>query len=69
MCAVCPRACLAWPGAQELVEGDISRSAELAAYFTHCQLQPVHTALSVRSAMTISFKLKNYATCATFCRR
>lgn len=31
--------------------------------------QPVHTALSLRSAMTIFFKLKNLATCAHFCRR
>jgi len=28
-----------------------------------------HTALSLRSAMTIFFKLKNLATCAHFCRR
>jgi coatomer protein complex subunit alpha (xenin) len=33
------------------------------------QPQPVHTALSLRSAMTIFFKLKNLATCAHFCRR
>lgn len=31
--------------------------------------QPVHTALSLRSAMTTFFKLKNLATCAHFCRR
>lgn len=54
---------------KELREDDIGRAAELAAYFTHCQLQPVHLALSLRSAMSIFFKLKNYATCATFCRR
>jgi hypothetical protein len=54
---------------KELREDDVSRAAELAAYFTHCQLQPVHTALSLRSAMSIFFKLKNYATCANFCRR
>jgi hypothetical protein len=51
------------------VKDDEGRNAELAAYFTHCRLQPVHTALSLRSAMTIFFKLKNFATCATFCRR
>lgn len=45
------------------------RAAELAAYFTHCNLQRVHLALSLRSAMTTFFKLKNYNTCATFCRR
>jgi len=54
---------------KELREDDVGRAAELAAYFTHCNLQPVHMALSLRSAMTIFFKLKNYATCATFCRR
>jgi coatomer protein complex subunit alpha (xenin) len=55
---------------KEIKDGeDAGRNAELAAYFTHCKLQPVHTALSLRSAMTIFFKLKNFATCATFCRR
>ena len=48
---------------------DPVRTAELAAYFTHAKLQPVHQALSLRSAMSIFFKLKNYGTCATFCRR
>jgi coatomer protein complex subunit alpha (xenin) len=42
---------------------------ELAAFFTHCNLQPVHLALSLRSAMTIFFKHNNKATCMTFCRR
>ena len=32
-------------------------------------LQRVHLALSLRSAMSLFFKMKNYATCATFCRR
>lgn len=55
---------------KELKDGeDVARNAELAAYFTHCRLQAVHTALSLRSAMTIFFKIKNFATCATFCRR
>jgi coatomer protein complex subunit alpha (xenin) len=45
------------------------KAAELAAYFTHCNLQRVHLALSLRSAMTTFFKLKNFNTCATFCRR
>ena len=56
-----------WP--QELKEEDAGRAMELAAYFTHCQLQPVHLALSLRSAMTIFFKNRNLATCAHFCRR
>ena len=42
---------------------------ELAAFFTHCNLQPVHLALSLRSAMTVFFKHSNKATCVTFCRR
>jgi hypothetical protein len=45
------------------------RGMELAAYFTHCNLQPVHLALSLRSAMSIFFKAKNLSTCAHFCRR
>lgn len=32
-------------------------------------MQRVHLALSLRSAMSIFFKLKQYNTCATFCRR
>jgi len=32
-------------------------------------LQPVHQCLSLRSAMFIFFKMKNFATTATFCRR
>ncbi len=51
------------------VKDQPQRAAELAAYFTHCNLQRVHLALSLRSAMTTFFKLKNYNTCATFCRR
>jgi coatomer protein complex subunit alpha (xenin) len=54
---------------KELGASDAARAAELAAYFTHAKLQPVHQALSLRSAMSIFFKLKNHATCATFCRR
>lgn len=48
---------------------DPNRAAELAAYFTHSQLQPIHLSLSLRSAMTLFFKLKNYNTAAGFCRR
>eukprot|EP01023_Acetabularia_acetabulum_P015061 TRINITY_DN17311_c0_g1_i2.p1 TRINITY_DN17311_c0_g1~~TRINITY_DN17311_c0_g1_i2.p1 ORF type:complete len:493 (-),score=127.32 TRINITY_DN17311_c0_g1_i2:1091-2569(-) len=51
------------------VAADQKKVAELAAYFTHCNLQPVHLMLSLRAAMTLFFKLKNYATCQTFCRR
>ena len=45
------------------------RAAELAAYFTHCAMQPIHLSLSLRSAMSIFFKLKNFNTAAEFSRR
>lgn len=51
------------------MKDDPNRQAELAAYFTHCNLQPIHLSLSLRSAMSIFFKLKNFATAANFCRR
>lgn len=50
-------------------EANAARAAELAAYFTHCRLQPVHLALSLRAAMAAFFKLRNFATAATFARR
>ena len=52
-----------------LQDEDSAHAMELAAFFTHCNLQPVHLALSLRSAMTVFFKFGNKATCATFCRR
>ena len=55
--------------ARKEIKDDPNRVAELAAYFTHAKLQPVHQALSLRSAMFIFFKLRNFATTATFCRR
>lgn len=45
------------------------RSAEMAAYFTHCQLQPIHTILTLRTAVNLMFKLRNFKTCANMCRR
>ena len=48
---------------------DMKRQAELAAYFTHSPLQPIHLSLSLRSAMSLFFKLKNFNTAAGFCRR
>ena len=46
-----------------------ARAAELAAYFTHCDLQPVHLMLTLNTAQTAFFKLKNYKTCSSFARR
>jgi coatomer protein complex subunit alpha (xenin) len=45
------------------------RAAELAAYFTHCDLQPEHLNLTLRAAMGAAFKLKNYKDAASFARR
>lgn len=45
------------------------RICEMAAYFTHCQLQPVHQILTLRTAVNMFFKLKNYKTAGSFARR
>ena len=45
------------------------RVLELAAYLTHCRLQPPHRILTLDLAMSISFKLKNFASAAQFARR
>lgn len=48
---------------------DQKRLCEMAAYFTHCNLQPVHQILTLRTALNLFFKLKNYKTAASFARR
>ena len=48
---------------------DPVRGTELSAYFTHCQLQPVHLVLALRSAMGTAFKHKNFIVAASFARR
>mmetsp|Transcript_39923 Transcript_39923/g.58676 ORF Transcript_39923/g.58676 Transcript_39923/m.58676 type:complete len:1289 (+) Transcript_39923:107-3973(+) len=48
---------------------DPARSTELSAYFTHCNLQPMHLLLALRSAMGTAFKHKNYIVAASFARR
>ncbi|KAJ2941519.1 hypothetical protein O0L34_g14564 [Tuta absoluta] len=45
------------------------RTCEMAAYFTHCKLQPVHQILTLRTALNMFFKLRNYRTAASFARR
>ena len=37
---------------------DVARGLELAAYFTHCNLQPSHLMLALKSAMASAFKAK-----------
>jgi len=56
-------------GAMAEAGADPVRSTELAAYFTHCSLQPVHLLLALRSAMGTSFKHKNFIAAASFARR
>ncbi|XP_017770594.1 PREDICTED: coatomer subunit alpha [Nicrophorus vespilloides] len=45
------------------------RQCEMAAYFTHCQLQPIHQILTLRTALNMFFKLKNYRTASSFAKR
>lgn len=45
------------------------RICEMAAYFTHCNLQPIHLILTLRTALNLFFKIKNYKTAASFARR
>jgi coatomer protein complex subunit alpha (xenin) len=56
-------------GSMAAAAADPVLSTELAAYFTHCNLQPVHLLLALRSAMGTSFKHKNYIAAASFARR
>lgn len=48
---------------------NVKRSLELAAYFTHCQLQPPHLQIALRSAIGVFAKANNHATAAKFARR
>lgn len=55
-----------------LVQSDpsqVARSLELAALFTHAQMQPPHASLALRSAMTLFSKAGNYGQAAAFARR
>ncbi|KAI7861924.1 coatomer protein alpha subunit [Spinellus fusiger] len=48
---------------------NVKRALELAAYFTHCQLQASHLQLALRQAAKQAFKLKNFSTASQFARR
>lgn len=48
---------------------DHKRSCEMAAYFTHVHLQPIHQILTLRTALNLFFKLKNYQSAASFAKR
>ncbi|KZT60918.1 Coatomer, alpha subunit [Calocera cornea HHB12733] len=57
---------------RRLVQEDpdnVRRSLELAAYFTHCKLQPAHHTIALRNAMTVFTKAQNFATAAVFARK
>eukprot|EP01034_Spumella_vulgaris_P022091 gene22091-28190_t len=51
------------------VGGDVARGLELAAYFTHCNLQPSHLLLALKTAMANAFKNKNFMNAASFAKR
>ncbi|XP_068638932.1 coatomer subunit alpha-1-like [Aristolochia californica] len=51
------------------LKDDPIRQQELAAYFTHCNLQRIHLRLVLVSAMSVCFKGGNYNTAASFARR
>jgi coatomer protein complex subunit alpha (xenin) len=48
---------------------DQKRNCEMAAYFTHCDLQSVHSLLTLRTALNLFYKIKNFKTAASFARR
>lgn len=49
--------------------GDPVRSLELSAYMAACNLQPVHRILSLRAAMGLAHKLKDYIYAAFFAKK
>ncbi|KAL3505347.1 hypothetical protein ACH5RR_035188 [Cinchona calisaya] len=51
------------------LKNDPVRLQELAAYFTHCNLQLPHLRLALLNAMTVCFKNGNLSTAANFARR
>jgi coatomer protein complex subunit alpha (xenin) len=48
---------------------EMKRVCEMAAYLTHCDWQPVHLILALRTAVNLFYKLKNFKTAASFARR
>lgn len=47
----------------------LARQLELAAYFTHCNLQVPHLVLALASGMRLAYQAKNFATAGGFARR
>ncbi|CAF3824980.1 unnamed protein product, partial [Rotaria magnacalcarata] len=54
---------------KDLAKDEEKRSCELAAYFTHLQLQPIHKIMTLKSALNQAFKLKNYKIATSFAKR
>ena len=53
----------------EVEPSNVKRNLELAAYFTHCNLQPPHMQIALRSAISVFAKANNHATSAKLARR
>ncbi|KAJ6240808.1 coatomer subunit alpha [Anaeramoeba flamelloides] len=53
----------------EETKKNLKKSLEMSAYFTHCNLEPNHLALSLRSAMMRSVKLGNNQNGISFAKR
>ncbi|KAK6131252.1 hypothetical protein DH2020_035009 [Rehmannia glutinosa] len=51
------------------LKDDPVRQQELAAYFTHCNLQLPHMRLALSNAMTVCYNAQNMSTAANFARR
>jgi len=45
------------------------RNCEMAAYFTHCNLQPIHSILTLRAAMNLFFKQNYFQNAKSFASR
>ena len=45
------------------------RCCEMAAYITHCELQPQHLMLTLKAATNLMFKLKNFKMASSFAKR
>jgi len=54
---------------KSLRKSNPKRGCEMAAYATHCRLQPAHMVLVLSVAMMQAYKLKNFIHAASFARR
>lgn len=42
---------------KQMPESEVKRSCEMASYFTHINLQPLHKQLTLRTALNVTFKV------------